>query len=140
MKKLQTSGYDHDTQIQVLKSIKNGWQKILEKDRTGERPLHRNREFNRDQRRKDKEDKKLNWYKGKSGNAFDSVMMVAATPNSELKKIIEEKARIANLRIKIVEKSGMKLGSYIKKFDKTNKKGPCKENDCLICKNSNQNT
>ena len=31
------------------------------------------------------------------------------------------------LKVKIVEKAGMKLGSYLKKFDTTNKKEPCKE-------------
>ena len=81
-----------------------------------------------------------NWYKGKNGNSYDSVMMIPATPNSELKKIIDEKAKAANLKIKIVERSGMKLGSYIKKFDKTNQKGPCDEPDCLICRSTTKNT
>merc|ERR1712030_144964 len=44
MKKLQTSGYDQKTRLVILKSIKHGWQKILEKAKTGEKPLHRSRE------------------------------------------------------------------------------------------------
>ena len=62
--------------------------------------------------------------------------MIPATPDSILKKIFEEKAKEAKLRIKIVEKPGMTLGSYLKKFDKTRQKGPCEEKDCLICKHS----
>ena len=41
------------------------------------------------------------------------------TPNGELKKAIEEKANGAKLNVKIVEKAGAKLGTYIRKFDKT---------------------
>ena len=63
-------------------------------------------------------------------------MMVPATPDGELKKIIEEKAKNANLKIKIVEKAGQKLSSYLKKFDKTQPEAPCTEKDCLICTNS----
>ena len=140
MKKLQSSGYDHQTRLEVLKSITNAWDKIMKKSESGERPLHRNREFNKEDRAKAKENKKLNWYKGKDGKSFDSVMMVPATPHGELKKIVENNAKSANLRIKIVEKSGVKLGSYLKqKFDKTSKKGPCKEKDCLICQHSEKN-
>ena len=54
MKKLQTSGYDHKERLDILKSIKNGWQKILKKAESGERPLHRNREFNKEQRKQEK--------------------------------------------------------------------------------------
>ena len=85
---------------------------------------------------KAKNDKKLNWYKGKDGKSFDSVMMVPATPHGELKQIIEQKAKESKLKVKIVEKAGMKLGSYLKKFDTTNKKEPCTEKDCLICTNT----
>ena len=30
----------------------------------------------------------------------------------------------------------MKLGSYLKKYDRTNLKGPCEEKDCMICKHT----
>ena len=82
----------------------------------------------------------MNWYKGKNGKAFDSVMMVPATPHGELKKVIEEKAKSANLKIKIVEKAGMKLSAYLKKYDNTDKKQPCKEQDCMICTNTTKLT
>ena len=130
MKKLQSSGYDHKTRLEILKSIMKGWKRILEKAESGERPLHRDRNYQKDERKEEKEKKKLNWYKGKDGKSFDSVMMVPATPNGTLKRIIEEKAKESNLRVKVVERSGQKFGSYLKKFDKTKTKGPCEENDC----------
>ena len=61
--------------------------------------------------------------------------MIPATPNGELKKAIEEKAKTANLKVKIVEKAGPKLGSYLRKFDRTKSSQICKEKDCLICTN-----
>ena len=119
-----------------MKSIKNGWKIILKKAETGERPLHRNREFEREKRIEDKENKPHNWYK--QNGQFESLMVIPATPGSILKKIFEEKAKLAGLKIKIVERSGMKLVNYLKKFDKTNKKEQCGKKDCLICKYSDK--
>ena len=41
MKKLQTSGYDESYRLEILKSIIKAWKRILEKNKSGERPLHR---------------------------------------------------------------------------------------------------
>ena len=97
MKKLQTSNYDQKTRLEILKSILEGWKKIVEKDKSGEKPLHRQRDFEKDIRLKAKNDKKLNWYKGKDGKSFDSMTMVSATPHGELKQIIQQESK----RIKI---------------------------------------
>ena len=67
-------------------------------------------------------------------------MMVPATPNGELKEIVEEKAKLANLKVKIVEKAGNKLSTYLKQYDKTNTNEPCKEKDCMICSNTTKMT
>ena len=67
-------------------------------------------------------------------------MMIPATPHGELKKIIEDKAKNANLKVKIVEKAGQKLSSYLKKFDSTQSEQPCTEKDCLICVNTTKPT
>ena len=100
MKKLQSSGYDQEYRLEILKSILKGWKKIQEKAESGERPLHRKREFEKEKRTKEKSDKKLTWYKGKDGTKFDAVLMIPATPNSELKQVIEEKAKTQNLESK----------------------------------------
>ena len=67
-------------------------------------------------------------------------MMVPATPNGELKQIIEEKAKIAKIKVKIVEKAGTKLSAYLKKFDKTSTKNLCSEKDCMVCCNATKLT
>ena len=140
MKKLQTSGYDKKFRLEILKSIIKAWKSILEKDRTGERPLHRPRNFMKAERKNEKNDKKLNWFKGRNGNTFSSVLMVPITPNGELKKSIEEKAKAANLKVKIVEKAGPKLGGYLRKYDKTKLNETCKQKDFLICSNATKNS
>ena len=136
MKKLQTSGYDEKYRLEILKSIINAWKKMVQKSESGEKPLHRPRNFMKEERKLEKTDKKLNWFKGKDKKAFSSVLMIPVTPNGELKKAIQEKADTAKLKVKIVEKAGAKLGSYLRKFDKTKANTACKEKDCLICTNS----
>ena len=125
--------------IKLGKSV-NGWEKIMKRAETGERPLHRGWNFKKEERKEQKARKKINWYKGKDGKSFDSVIMIPATPDGILKKIFDKNAKESNLRIKIIEKSGKKLGSYLKQFDKTNTKGPCDEKDCLICKHTTKMT
>ena len=139
MKKLQTSGYSQEYRLEILKSILNGWKIIQEKAESGERPIHRNRDFEKEKRKQEKADKKLNWYKGKDGKSFESVLMIPATPNGELKTIIQEKAKLSDLKVKIVEKAGVQLATYLQKFDKTNSKGQCKEKNCMICQNTTKN-
>ena len=62
--------------------------------------------------------------------------MIPVIPNGELKRVIEAKAKKADLKVKIVEKAGPKLGGYLRKFDKTNDSEPCTEKDCMICINT----
>ena len=66
--------------------------------------------------------------------------MIPATPNSELKHEIENEAKIAKMKVKVVEKAGVKLGSYLRKYDTTKTKGLCQEKDCMICQHTTKNT
>ena len=136
MKKSKSRGYYEKTRLEILKSIKNGWKMILKKSENGERPLHRSRGFQKEARKEEKIKKVLNWYKGKDGKSFDSVLMIPATPGGELKRKFEEKAKQEGLKLRIVEKTGMKLGGYLKKFDRTKSNQTCGDKDCLVCKNS----
>ena len=140
MKKLQTSGYNHSERIQNLKSIQNAWKIIVEKDISGERPLHRSRSFEREKRIKAKEDEETSWFKNNSKGEpmYDLVIFIPATPNSELKKVIEEEAKACDLKIIVVEKPGKKLIDYLKSFDKTNENPKCEEHDCLTCVNGDK--
>ena len=120
--KLKKSGYDHKTRVEVMEAIHKGWEEIIRKDCTGERPLFRSKNYNREERDAAKEKKKGNWFKGKSGNSFDSVIMIPATPHSELKQEVDKIAKNSGLRVKVVERPGKKLIDYLKGFDKTKEK------------------
>ena len=74
----------------------------------------------------------------KGEEIYDSVLFIPATPDSELKKLIEEEAKACELRIKIVEKPGKKLIDYMKSFDKSHENLKCEEKDCLACGNGKE--
>ena len=61
-------------------------------------------------------------------------MMIPATPNSELKKEIDQLAKKAGIKVKVAEKPGKKLVDHLKSFDKTRKTERCNEEDCMTCK------
>ena len=135
MKKLQSSGYNHSERIQILKSIKNAWKIIVKKDQSGERPLYRSRSYEKEERMKAKEKKKTNWFKtnSKGEKIYDSVLFIPATPESALKKEIEDEAKACDLRVKVVERPGKKLIDYMKSFVKKEETPKCEEKDCLSC-------
>ena len=90
--------------------------KMLEDDRNGTKPLYRNREWNRENRMNDKENKRNNWYKNgkETEKNYTSILFVPPTPGSgllkELKNREEELNRNKRERIKIVEKGKVENG------------------------------
>ena len=88
MKELQNSNYPEQYRLEVLKSAINGFSKQKEADKNGERPLYRNRGYEKKERLLNKKLKKSNWY---SKDGSKSYVMVPSTPGSKLKKMIETK-------------------------------------------------
>ena len=76
------SGYDTKFRRDILMSVRNAYGKILKNHDSGVRPRHRDREFMKEERAKEKSEKRKNWYK--KNNRFDSVMFVPITPGSEI--------------------------------------------------------
>ena len=58
-------------------------------------------------------------------------MFIPATPNSELAKQMEEEVKSSNLKIKIVERPGIKVKRLLQKND-PNKSGVCGDNGCFL--------
>ena len=106
MRRMQASGYDNKTRLQVLKSALKAYDNIKQKEQSGIRPMYRKKTWRPHERRKEKLEKKRNWYT--KGN-YEAVMFLPATPNSELKKLYVEEIEKRGIRIKIVEKSGTKI-------------------------------
>ena len=95
---------------------------------SGKIPLHRPRQFNRQERRKKKAMAKTSWYK-----PSDSVIFVPSTPGSALAKVyrevLEKELTSVNVKVKVVETSGQSLTRYLFKTNTSD----CLIPDCPAC-------
>ena len=113
--KMKNSVYNAIYRKQILDSAFNAYEKMVEADKSGAKPMYRDRDWNLLARKEEKKIKKLNWYKNgeKDGKEYKSVLFVPATKGSslakELKKREEELNKYNKHRIKIVEDGGLKL-------------------------------
>ena len=61
MQMLKNSGYDEKFRTEVLRSGLAGYNKILESNKTGAKPMYRSKEWHVSSRRMEKHKKKKNW-------------------------------------------------------------------------------
>ena len=127
---MQYSGYSQKFRGEIINSAYMAYRKIKAQVDNGDRPLYRPREWKRDERSRSKKDKQLNWYK-KGG--YESVIFVPATPNSELQKKYSNEVTKSGLKIRIVERAGKSIKSFIQKSDPFTDKN-CNQEDCMLCK------
>ena len=131
---MKNSGHSQNYRTQILKSSFNAFEKMLEEDRKGNKPLYRPRSWNAENRLQYKENKKNNWYKiaKDSEKSYTSIMMVPPTPGSELLKDMKEREYELNKystdRIKFVEIEQM----LTNKNPFENKR--CSDKWCPLCK------
>ena len=140
MVKLKNSGYNEKYRTEILDSACKGFEKMLEDDKNGVKPLFRNREWNKDEREENKRARKLNWYKNPKDPKinYKSVLFVPPTPGGVLARNLktreQEINRFSQERIKIIEKSGQNIENILVKKDPF-QKGNCTEKKCPICQN-----
>ena len=108
------SGYNARFRLNIFKSAVKYWDKRVEMDRTGERPLHRERNCQREERQKEKERKKATWYVRKDEDPLNAFSIFCpATPRNTLAsswKQIAEEIRIQSNGLvspKIVKQGGV---------------------------------
>ena len=110
------SGYDENYRFQVIKSGVEGFDKMLEEEMNGGRPINRPRTWEEDRRQKKKELQKKRWFR-KGG--FDVPLFVPHTPGGALAKSMREKEAQNNqgrkIRFKIVEKGGVTLEQKLRR-------------------------
>ena len=137
MLKLKKSGYNQKFRTETLDSCLNAHGKMLEDDRKGIKPLYRCREWNKEERKLLKSEKKYNWWNNGSQNIqYKSVLFVTPSPGGVLikglKKREEELNRNNPERIKFIEKGGRKIKDIISSknpFEKTK----CVRKTCPLC-------
>ena len=130
MKRMQASGYSERFRYQVLKSAITAYERIAN-DAT--RPMYRSKDSDTPKKRAERSRRKREWFR-KGG--YESVMFVPATPNSKLTKLIEEEVRSSGIKIKIVERAGIKLKKLLQKNDPYKRK-ECGDNECFVCSTTN---
>ena len=129
MKRMQFSGYKKEFRHQVIKSALTAYKNITEAEERGERPMHRPKRWNQRERYTKKAEKRKNWL---NPAKYESVIFVPATPKSKLQLEMQKRIKRANLRIKVVEKTGTTLKQKLQKSDPFKEKY-CKRSDCLVC-------
>ena len=140
MLKLKNSGYNKKFRMEILDSGLKAYNKMLDDDKTGSKPLYRSKEWNQDTRNDLKSKKKVNWWNSeKSKVQYKSVLFVTPTPGGvlakELQKREEELNKNANGRIKVVEKGGLKIKDILGSKNPL-KKSNCSQKTCPLCSKS----
>ena len=114
--RMKASGYNQNYRFQVLKSGVEGFDKMLEVERSGGRPINRPRSWGEDERQKKKELQSKVWFRA---GGFDVPLFVPHTPKGELAKRIREleaeNRQGRSIRFKIIEKSGISLEQKLRR-------------------------
>ena len=127
MMSMQFSGYNEKFKSEIVKSALNAYKTIIDKDKKGEKPMYRKKDWERENREKTKRAKKENWFK--KGDK-ETVVFIPTTPGSFLKKKYEEIISQTKIKMKVVEKRGRTLLSCLQR--KGTRERRCVDN-CMIC-------
>ena len=127
------SGYSKTFRAEILRSGLQGYDKMVDADKQGTRPMFRPKEWRKSSRWLEKRKKKKGWH----GPFWKSCIFVPSTPGSELKKRMQEKeeeTRVGGREgwpIKIIETAGRTLEQTLVNTDRGNK---CSDPKCLPSK------
>ena len=80
------AGYSVKFRQDVVKQAIARYDGMLVADREGQHPMYRDRNWRKQDRRKQRPNKKTNWL---TKGGFDTVVMVPATPGGELARIFQ---------------------------------------------------
>ena len=132
MTRMMKVGYNESYRRDVLAHAIHIYEKKVSESAAGGVPLNRPNSYQRVERRKAKQDKKRNWTK-KGG--YSAPIIVPATPNSELAKMLRQIAdqeTNRSKRFKIVGKGGRTIESSLMRPNPMGSEG-CQRNDCPVC-------
>jgi hypothetical protein len=125
------SGYPEEYRAGVLKAALTGYQRQVEADQSGEKPLYRPREWQEAARRRRKGLRRAAWYR-----PADTVLFLPATPNSELaemaREVLEQEGGRLGVNIRVVETAGVSLRQQLVRTD-LGTGAACPQGDCMLC-------
>ena len=109
------------------------YDRLLDDEKIGVRPVHRPKDWQISERRKQKRNKKHGW--GTKGG-YIAPIIIPSTPDSELmnmmRKVAEEEAQ-PGLKFKIVERGGAMVKWDLQNTNPSST-GGCQSGDCQACK------
>ena len=125
MIKMKNSGHSEQYRKEIIESTLHAFEEMIKADCTGERPLYRDKNWQKELRRHEKSQKRVNWYKnsGKGPNEvkYTTVLFVPVTRGGLLAKELRQREHEINknsiTRIKIVEDGGVQLKNFLVKKD-----------------------
>ena len=129
--RMQYSGYSKKFRYEVVDSALKAYKTRNEADQEGVQPLHRPKDWRKDEREQEKVRKKNDWYKRGRNEA---VIFVPATPNSQLlQRKYQKEIKRQGFKIKVVEKAGIAIKRLLQRSDPC-KPRQCEREDCLVCR------
>ena len=84
--RMKLSGYDQGYRHNIICSALVGWEKQKEKDMNGTKPMFRDKNWNKMERKKEKERKSAHWFRMSKDNNYDFPIFCPCTPGSDLAK------------------------------------------------------
>ena len=129
---MKQSGYPEKYRVDTLTRALRIYDKMVEDDRNGTRPIYRPKDWNIIARKKEKERKKYDW---STRGGHIAPIFVPPTPNSELAhslKAIADSEAEAGVHFKIVETGGLSMRSVLQKSNPLQTSG-CDRENCLPC-------
>ena len=140
---LRRSGYSAMYRREVVRAAVSIHEKILEDDNNEVRPMYRERKWQREEREREKEMRKENWYRARnpaSGNGttekYEAPLIIDPTINGDLKaemdKICETFNTSHGMNVKVYERGGRRVSSLVKRDPVGSEHCGRKECICLV--------
>ena len=133
MGRMMLAGYDEKYRRSCLTNAYRIYDRMRKEDEEGRRPIHRPKDWDKENRRIDKKKKKHSW---STRGGYTAPIIVPATPNSELLQILRDVAdreAIPGVKFHVLEKGGTRVKQIVQKSNPTATPG-CLEADCVACK------
>ena len=133
MVRMRQAGYGEGFRRDVLQHAANIYARMRQEDENETRPMYRQKDYQRVERKKAKANKKHTW---STKGGYIAPIMVPPTPHSELAKMLRnvvEDERESGLKFKIVETGGIPIKS-VQNSNPSATPG-CPDRECVPCRN-----
>ena len=135
-RKLRRSGYPATVRHQVIKTAIERWDRMMEEEDAGVRPMYRPREWKENERRLAKEKKRQNWHQSKEGQVSAPLIIDPTAGNlaAELKDVCRKFEEVTEMRVAVQERAGNAI-KHLAKPEPLKIPG-CGREDCFPCQTS----